>query len=73
MQDPEQTQDPLRIEPEVPAQALPTLTVSGVVLSRAQMIEALRVSIPNISDVSMLPDGQHFTVMFGTDGSTKSP
>jgi len=49
------------------AQPLPPLGVSGVVLSKAQLLDALRVYVPGITDFSPLPDGQHFSILFSQD------
>ena len=55
------------------AQPLPRLSVSGVVLSKAQRMDALRVYIPNITDFTPLPDGQHFSILFSPDSQPRQP
>lgn len=50
-------------------QALPPLNISGVVLSKAQLITALAVYIPAIADLQPLPGGEHYYVLFTADGS----
>ena len=59
--------DKLTMSVMAEAQPLPPLGVSGVVLSKAQLLEALRVYVPNIVDFSPLPDGQHFYILFSQD------
>jgi len=44
--------------------SLPPLNISGVVLTKAQLIDALGVYIPTITDFTMLPDGVHFAIFF---------
>lgn len=51
------------------AQALPPLNISGVVLSKAQLITALAVYIPAIADLQPLPGGEHYYVLFTADGA----
>ncbi len=51
--------------PDGGAAALPTLAVSGVVLSKAQLVAALRVYVPAVVDIQPLADGQHFSLLFG--------
>ncbi len=46
---------------------LPPLAISGVVITKEQLIDALKVYIPNILDFSHLQDGQHFYILFGPD------
>ena len=53
------------------AQPLPPLGVSGVVLSKAQLMDALRAYLPNIVDFTPLADGEHFSILFGQDGETR--
>ncbi|GEM_PF-2228977 len=46
---------------------VPPLNISGVVITKAQLLDALRVYIPNIADFNPLQDGQHFYILFGQD------
>lgn len=46
------------------ARPLPTLSVSGVILTKAQLMQALQIYFPGITDFSPLPDGDHFSVLF---------
>lgn len=61
-------------QPTVPAEDAgaqapgPSLAISGVVLSKAQLLEALRAYVPGITDFSPLPDGEHFSILFAPDG-----
>lgn len=47
--------------------APPALGVSGVVLTKAQLLDALRLYFPNGADFGPLPDGQHFYVLLRQD------
>ncbi len=53
--------------------ALRPLRVSGLVVHKAEIIEALRVYAPNLSDLQVTEDGEHFWLMLdereeGRDG-----
>jgi hypothetical protein len=48
-------------EPETsPTITLKPLSVSGVCVTRAALIEALRVYIPNLLDLEVIEDGERF-------------
>ncbi len=70
MQPPADTPEPLDPGPETQAQGqpLPSLSVAGVVVTKSQLMDALRIYLPGITDVSPLPDGQHFSILFRQDG-----
>ena len=65
-------QQPVAPVPEVPDGAAPDgarpgyppLAISGVVVSKAQLLEALKLYVPGITDFAPLPDGQHFSILF---------
>lgn len=46
---------------------VPPLAITGVVVTKAQLLEALRIYIPKIVDFTPLPDGEHFTILFNPD------
>jgi len=50
-----------------PGTMLPPLNISGVVITKVQLMEALKPYIPNIADFNPLQDGQHFYILFGQD------
>lgn len=54
---------------ENPGNMLPPLNISGVVISKTQLMEALKPYIPNISDLSALQGGEHFYILFGQDNA----
>ena len=54
------------------ARPLPPLSVSGVILTKAQLLDALRIYFPSITDFSPLPDGDHFSVLFA-QGNQQPP
>ena len=54
------------------AKPLAPLAISGVVVSKAQLLEALRAYIPNISDFPPLADGEHFSILFSPDSQGRS-
>ncbi|GEM_PF-2433559 len=45
----------------------PTLAVSGVVLSKAQLVALVRSLVPNVVDIQPLPGADHFSLLFGAD------
>ena len=49
------------------------LGLSGVVLSKAQLLEALRTLIPNIADIHPSFDGAYFSVLFANFPSDQQP
>jgi hypothetical protein len=50
------------------------LAVSGVVLSKAQLMDALRVYVPGITDLRPDMNGEHFTILFSPqDGGPGQP
>lgn len=49
--------------PITPA-ALQPLRASGVVVTKADLIEALRVYVPQMHDIQVTEDGEHFWLMF---------
>jgi hypothetical protein len=42
------------------------LNLCGVVVSRAAMVEALRLYVPDLHDVQVTEDGDHFWLMIGS-------
>jgi len=52
-------------QPAPPAAPLQPLRVSGVVVRKADLIEALRVYVPALEDVQVTEDGDHFWLMLG--------
>ncbi|MCL5074625.1 MAG: hypothetical protein M1136_03090 [Chloroflexi bacterium] len=48
------------MNPPLEPSPLPSLRISGVVLSKPQLIEALRLYIPNLSDIQALDEGERF-------------
>ncbi len=71
MQPPSDTPEPLTPGTDGQAQPLPALSVSGVVLSKAQLLDALKIYIPTITDFAPLPDGEHFSILFRQDGENR--
>ncbi|MCL4459146.1 MAG: hypothetical protein M1136_10625 [Chloroflexi bacterium] len=47
------------MNPPLEPRPLPSLRISGVVLNKPQLIEALRLYIPNLSDIQVLDEGAH--------------
>ncbi|MCL4459824.1 MAG: hypothetical protein M1136_01820 [Chloroflexi bacterium] len=48
------------MNPPLEPRPLPSLRISGVVLNKPQLIEALRLYIPNLSDFQVLDEGERF-------------
>ncbi len=51
--------------PDSGGNGLPALAVSGVVLSKAQLVLAMQAYVPAVVDIQPLADGQHFSLLFG--------
>jgi hypothetical protein len=51
----------------VAAAGLQPLRVSGVVVDKAALIEALRIYLPGLSDIVSTEDGDHFWLMLRTE------
>jgi hypothetical protein len=45
------------------------MRVEGVVVRKADLIQALRVYVPALADVQVTEDGEHFWLMLGPDGA----
>ena len=43
---------------------LPALNVSGVVVRKKDLVEALRVYVPLLADIQPFEDGEHFYLVF---------
>lgn len=43
---------------------VPPMAITGVVVTKGQLLDALRVYVPTIRDFAPLPDGQHFSILF---------
>ena len=52
-----------------PPVALKPLRVSGLVVSKAEVVEALRVYVPGLVDLSVTEDGEFFWLMLGEGGA----
>ncbi|MBI2954180.1 MAG: hypothetical protein HYY30_07700, partial [Chloroflexi bacterium] len=55
-------------EPEAQPVPLAPLNVSGVVVKKKDLIEALRIYIPLIADIQAFEDGEQFYIMLGGQG-----
>lgn len=44
------------------------LRVSGIVIGKADLIEALRAYVPALCDLQVTQDGEHFWLMLDRDG-----
>ncbi|MBI2888155.1 MAG: hypothetical protein HYY02_13255 [Chloroflexi bacterium] len=51
----------------------PRLAISGVVLSKAQLLEVLRVRIPNAADITPAFDGAYFSVLLAQPSREHQP
>ncbi len=51
--------------PEDGGNGLPGLAVSGVVLSKAQLVLAMQAYVPAVIDIQPLAGGEHFSLLFG--------
>ena len=49
------------------------LRVSGVVVSKAEVIEALRVYVPALVDLNVTEDGEFFWLMLGGEPVDEEP
>jgi hypothetical protein len=49
--------------------ALTPLTVSGLVVSKASLIEVLAGLVPGLVDIATTEDGNHFWLMLGPGGN----
>ncbi len=47
--------------------SLKPLRVAGVVIRKADLIEALRVYVPALADVQTTEDGEHFWLLMGEE------
>lgn len=45
--------------------ALPPLRISGVVVKKADLVEALRIYVPSAVDIQAFEDGENFLVVLG--------
>ncbi len=52
-------------ETEVRPVPLPPLNISGVVVKKKDLIEALRIYVPLIADIQPFEDGENFYLLFG--------
>jgi len=52
---------------------LPPLRVSGVVVRKADLIEALRLYVPGLLDVQVTEDGEQFWLMLGQGANHEYP
>ncbi len=43
---------------------LPALNISGVVVKKNDLVEALRVYVPLLADIEAFEDGEHFYLIF---------
>lgn len=64
----EQTQDDGAAAPAAQSISLRPLRVSGIVITKAELVEALRAYVPALGDVQVTEDGQHFWLMLGEGG-----
>ena len=63
--------DPVPAPPQtVPLQPL---RVSGVVVRKADLIDALRVYVPALEDLQVTEDGDHFWLMLGDQPDANPP
>ena len=46
------------------ARDLPPLKITGVVLTKQQILETFRVYLPTVVDFTASPDGERFTILF---------
>ncbi len=53
------------VPPEDGGNGLPGLAVSGVVLSKAQLVLAMQAYVPAVIDIQPLAGGEHFSLLFG--------
>jgi hypothetical protein len=49
--------------------ALKPLTVSGLVVAKASLIETLSALVPGLVDIATTEDGEHFWLMLGAGGT----
>ena len=49
------------------------LRVNGLLVAKADLIEALRAIVPGLVDISMTDDGEHFALMLGRDSDAEVP
>lgn len=52
---------------------LKPLRASGVVVAKADLIEALQVYVPGLVDLQVTEDGGHFWLLLGEDGRGDMP
>ena len=43
--------------------------MSGVVVRKADLVEALKVYVPNLADLQVTEDGEHFWLLMGDEPS----
>ena len=48
---------------------LKPLRISGIVVRKADLIEALRIYTPTLRDLQVTEDGEHFWLILGEGGS----
>lgn len=57
----------------VPSPSVRPLRVSGFVVRKDDLIAALQVYVPELRDVQVTEDGEHFWLLVGDDSQGASP
>ncbi|MDA8189665.1 MAG: hypothetical protein M0T85_16110 [Dehalococcoidales bacterium] len=68
--------DDTSTSPEAEARAVPLspLNVSGVVVKKKDLVEALRIYVPLIADIQAFEDGENFYIILGgQNGNEAAP
>ena len=58
-----------------PVQSIPLkpLQVSGIVVRKPDLLEALRVYVPGLVDIQVTEDGEHYWLLLSQGGSADDP